>query len=110
MFSRPAAIGIHGPPRVLAERERNGPGGEHLVVGLPGDDQLARFRVDALLGRDDPRGRLGQIDADPQVGLIAGHGRLAAEAGAVGHHDAEAVDAFLVDVDPQGAAFVADRR
>ena len=56
---------------------------------------MARLGVDALLGRDDPGGRLGQIDADPEVGQIAALGRFAAEARAVGHDHAETINAFL---------------
>ena len=56
----------------------------------------------AVIRRDGLR----QIDADPDVGHVAGGRRSAAQAAAALHHDAKAINAFAVDAHRHRAAIV----
>ena len=101
MFSRPPAIGVQGPPAVGLNESEIGRAASILSSACQEMINWPASAFDALLGRNDPGGRLGQIDADPEVGLVAARRRLAAQARAVGHHDAETIESLVVDVDAQ---------
>ena len=100
MFSRPAAIVEYGAARMVGEIDNvTGRAASHRVAGFVADFEFAGMFAGAEVEIRDSSERLGQINADPELGQIAAVRRLAAQTFAVDDHNAKTIQSFRIDFD-----------